>query len=343
MAELKIVNTATSKENKQNLETKSSIVYFGMSGTGKTTTAYLTACTMLAVKYPKRFTEKHKGKNKKGNTVIIDYSPIQDLIGIIDTEHSRSYQLKNKVIHFNGVSVKLGAPKVVDVAVASTNNLKQAKQLLVEDGVEIIILDGGTDFWEWYKAEKQKLDDAYGAQADKFAMANWNKMKPDMEEFANTFFKQKDVHMIVNLRSKAPLKYRMNDKGREVISQGEEEPDFKASFLYDVQALILLDINNKGKVLSVPKDFYGVFLDGTYISPKTGSTLMKLLNGGLSESERFINILKNYNQKDEQLLVDTRNIFYKENNIKPGTKFKDLNEFQLSNLLQKVKEEFGGL
>lgn len=232
---------------------KAIIGFIGPSGSGKTVGALLTAYGIVSEMFP-------------------DLSPedVWEKIGVIDTEHSRSQLYVNETF---GES-KIGEFLHLDLEPPySTDRYQQALELMVKEGVEVIIIDSLSHNWQ---GEGGIVDTHANMTGNSFQ--NWGKLAGETNNLVKTLTRN-NIHILCTLRTKTEYVVEPNEQGKAAPRKVGTKPMQKDEMEYEFMINFMFSADH---IATTTKDNTRLFEDRPQlINEEVGRDLYKWLELGI--------------------------------------------------------------
>lgn len=231
---------------------KALIGLVGPSGSGKSLSALLLAYGIVKEAYPDLSEEELWKK-----------------IGAADTEHRR---LLNYVGQTHG-NITIGSFKYIDFEPPfNTERYNMAIKLLMQQGVEVIIVDSLSHQWQ---GEGGVVETHGGMQGNSFQ--NWGKLAPESSKLVKGLTTA-NVHMITTLRVKSDYVIEQVD-GKNVPKKVGMKPVQKDDMEYEFDTVFSISMDHTARV---SKDITNLFEgDEFIITDEIGSKLYRYLELGV--------------------------------------------------------------
>lgn len=231
---------------------KALIGLVGPSGSGKSLSALLLAYGIVKEAHPDLPDEELWKK-----------------IGAADTEHKR---LLNYVGQTHG-NVTIGSFKYINFEPPfNTDRYNMAIKLLMQQGVEVIIVDSLSHQWQ---GEGGVVETHGGMQGNSFQ--NWGKLAPESSKLVKGLTTAA-VHMITTLRVKSDYVIELVD-GKNVPKKVGMKPVQKDDMEYEFDTVFSIGMDHMARV---SKDITNLFEDDEFIiTPEIGSKLYRYLELGI--------------------------------------------------------------
>ena len=230
------------------------IALAGPSGSGKTLGALLLAYGMMKEKYPD-----------------ISEDAVWDKIGLLDTEHERSL-IYEGMVH-QGVKIgqfwhyDMKAPYSIERGSAAFDKMKSS-------GVEVIVVDSTTHFWD---GEGGILDyqQQLGGRFQDWNSANKEAYAPMVDLFTGTKHK---IHVINTMRTKQEHAMQPDDVGKMQVVKLGMKPIQRDTFEYEFHIVFNIGMDHK---FQTSKDNSGLFEGkNEVLTPKHGALIQQWLGEG---------------------------------------------------------------
>lgn len=231
---------------------KALIGLVGPSGSGKSLSALLLAYGIVKEAHP-----------------YLSDEELWEKIGAADTEHKR---LLNYVGQTHG-NITIGSFKYINFEPPfNTDRYNMAIRLLMQQGVEVIIVDSLSHQWQ---GEGGVVETHGGMQGNSFQ--NWGKLAPESSKLVKGLTTAA-VHMITTLRVKSDYVIELVD-GKNVPKKVGMKPVQKDDMEYEFDTVFSIGMDHMARV---SKDITNLFEGDEFtITPDIGSKLYRYLELGI--------------------------------------------------------------
>lgn len=234
----------------------------GASGSGKTLSALLMAYGMMKEKYPELSDEE-----------------IWDKIGVVDTEHKRSLIYVGMMV--DGCKTRIGEFWHQElIAPYSTANYALAVKQLKDAGVEVVIIDSLTHWWDGEGGILEEQAKVTAKSRSKNSYVAWGEMKPFIQEFVKTIA-YNDVHIIGTNRAKQDYAMEKDEMGKTSITKVGLKPVQKDDLEYEFQIGLMIDMDHKATATKDNTLGAVESLGEFTITPDFGRMLLQWLDKGV--------------------------------------------------------------
>lgn len=232
---------------------KAIIGFIGPSGSGKTVGALLTAYGIVSEMFSELSPEE-----------------VWEKIGVIDTEHSRSQLYVNETFG----DVKVGEFLHLDLEPPySTDRYQQALELMVKEGVEVIVIDSLSHNWQ---GEGGIVDTHANMTGNSFQ--NWGKLAGETNNLVKTLTRN-NIHILCTLRTKTEYVVEPNEQGKAAPRKVGTKPMQKDEMEYEFMINFMFSADH---VATTTKDNTRLFEDRPQlINEGVGRSLYKWLELGI--------------------------------------------------------------
>jgi hypothetical protein len=201
------------------------------------------------------------GFGKTMSSLLLAYGITNDWskICVIDTEND-SAQLYSHLGPYNVITMK--APYTVD-------DFVKAMKICADAGIEVVISDSVTHYWDEVKAYVDRLGSGF---------QNWAKGTPVWSRLVNTIL-QSPMHVICTARKKQAYDMVKKD-GKTVVEKKGLESQIRDGFDYEMT--LVFDLINDQHLAQTSKDRTGLFMNSMefVINEKTGEAIKNWCESG---------------------------------------------------------------
>lgn len=243
------------------------------------------------------------GSGKTKGALLVAYGITGDWskIAVVDSENNSA-----------DLYADMGEYNVLPIDNFSSSNYVKAIKACENEGMEVIILDGISNEWQYI------LDLHASIPGNSFI--NWGKVKPKHKEFKNAILQSK-AHVFTTVRR--DTEYQIDDSlGKTKITKlGTKEITEKG---WEYELTINFEINRDGHLTIATKDRTGLFAEDNYfvLGENTGKIIAEWAKGSGADEEILLQAaftdLNNIEDSDS-----LNNILNKYASLKSNQSFKD--------------------
>jgi hypothetical protein len=208
------------------------------------------------------------GFGKTFSALLLAYGITGDWtkIAVIDTEN-RSASLYSHLGSFNVIEME--PPYTVA-------DFEKAVKICADAGIEVIIADSVTHYWNEVKAYVDRLGSGF---------QNWAKGTPMWQKLLDTIL-QTDTHFICTARKKQGYEMTKTDGGKAKVEKKGLEDQIRDGFDYEMT--IAFDLTNDLHIAKAAKDRTGMFMDApeNVITIQTGRQIKEWCEQGVEVKQK---------------------------------------------------------
>ena len=208
------------------------------------------------------------GFGKTYSALLLAYGITGDWskIAVIDTENE-SASLYSHLGEFQ--TIQMSPPYTIA-------DFEKAVKMCIDAGIEVIIADSITHYWNEVKAYVDRLGSGF---------QNWAKGTPMWQKLLDTILQTK-VHFICTSRKKQAYEMTKTDGGKAKVEKKGMEDQIRDGFDYEMT--IVFDLINDLHLAKAAKDRTGLFMDRPefVITPTIGDTIRAWCEEGIEAPEK---------------------------------------------------------